>query len=299
MGCFDNKIIFTKMHGAGNDYIYIDGRHTLPANLPLLARQISDRHFGVGGDGLVVLMDSEVADYRMRMFNADGSEAGMCGNAARCILKFLHTRYISHATSITLETGSGVRRVSFVDPDYKTEDFQKTPVTVDMGEPHIRPDEIPIDAEGDGPVAGKRIDLDGTTVEIAAVGMGNPHGVVFTADLSDRMVLEIGPRLESASVWPEKANIEFAQVIDRTHIKMRVWERGTGETLACGTGACAVVVAAVIQNLTGRSVEVEVKGGRLKIDWDEKSGHVLLTGPAVVVADGFYYPYDAITEGMV
>ncbi len=276
---------FTKMHGIGNDYVYIDCTASCPDNLEDLARRMSDRHTGIGGDGLVLILPSEIADFKMRIFNADGSEARMCGNASRCIGKYVYDRGLTDRENITLETLSGVKYLSLaLGNDGKVES-----VTVDMGEPEFIPELIPvladrnlaIPAEADG----------GEMMEINAVSTGNPHGVVFVDDLDafgDR-VLTAGPALENHPMWPDRANIEFTQVISPSEIKMRVWERGSGETMACGTGACATAVAAAVTGRAGREVTVHLRGGDLKIRWDEASNRVFMTGPATIVFDGTYY----------
>ena len=276
---------FTKMHGIGNDYVYIDCTASCPDNLEDLARRMSDRHTGIGGDGLVLILPSEIADFKMRIFNADGSEARMCGNASRCIGKYVYDRGLTDRENITLETLSGVKYLSLaLGNDGKVES-----VTVDMGEPEFIPELIPvladrnlaIPAEADG----------GEMMEINAVSTGNPHGVVFVDDLDafgDR-VLTAGPALENHPMWPDRANIEFTQVISPSEIKMRVWERGSGETMAWGPGACATAVAAAVTGRAGREVTVHLRGGDLKIRWDEASNRVFMTGPATIVFDGTYY----------
>lgn len=260
------KVKFTKMQGAGNDYIYINAMDTIPENLPLLSRQISDRHFGIGSDGLVAIMPSDTADFRMRMFNADGSEAEMCGNASRCIGKYVYEHGLTDKRTITLETLAGIKMLLL-----DVEDGVVNSVTVDMGEPEINI-------------------VDGLEFAATAVSMGNPHAVIFCDEITDELVFCHGPKLESDPIFPNKSNIEFARIIDRSHIQMRVWERGTGETLACGTGACATLVAAVVNGLADRTAVVHLLGGDLEIRWDENTNHVYLKGGAEFVADGNYYP---------
>lgn len=283
------EIDFVKMHGAGNDYVYIDcfaepGFEVSPEGLGALAEAISDRHFGVGGDGLVLMMRSDVADARMRMFNADGSEAQMCGNASRCVGKYLYDSGLIDRTEFTLETAAGIRHLTL----HPGSDGAVESVTVDMGLPELRAAAVPARC-GEEVMKEHEVRLaDGRCYRVTAVGMGNPHGVIFTDRITDAMVLGDGPELERHEVWPEKANIEFVEVIDRGHVRMRVWERGTGETLACGTGSCAVAVAGELCGLTDRRVEVELTGGRLIIDRDPATGHVLMTGPAAIVAKGTY-----------
>lgn len=275
------KVSFTKMHGAGNDYVYVNAMEVIPDNLPHLSRQISDRHFGIGSDGLVVIMRSETADFRMRMFNADGSEAEMCGNASRCIGKYVYEKGLTAKTVVTLETLAGIKvlRLEVVDGEVVT-------VTVDMGEPELRPAAIPVISSDSSAKISEAETVGDNTYLITAVSMGNPHAVVFTDTLDDSLVCGDGSRLECAPIFPDRANIEFARIIDRNTIEMRVWERGSGETLACGTGACATVVAAVLNGLADRHATVRLLGGDLEITWDEKSNHVFLKGGAEFIADG-------------
>lgn len=272
------------MHGAGNDYIYIDATVESPHDLPDLARRMSDIHFGIGSDGLVAIMRSDVADFRMRMFNSDGSEAEMCGNASRCIGKYVYDRGLTDKTVVTLETLAGVKTLHLHVKDGEVES-----VTVDMGAPELRPERIPVICRNQEVMVAEKVKVDDFEYEITAVSMGNPHGVIFTDCITDAQVLQQGPRLEVAEIFPRKSNIEFARVIDRNTIEMRVWERGTGETFACGTGACATAVAAVLNQLTERDVEMRLRGGVLRIRWDEASGHVFMTGPAAFICDGQFY----------
>ncbi len=279
------EIPFAKMHGAGNDYIYINCLESAPENLAELARRVSDRHFGIGSDGLVAIFPSKKADFRMRMFNADGSEAEMCGNASRCIGKYVYEKHLTDKKEITLETLAGIRRLALhTDAEGKVES-----VTVDMGAPELRPKLVPAVSASEESMVSEPVAVGDIHYKITAVSMGNPHAVVFTDRISDRQVLEEGPCLECAEIFPAKANIEFARIVSPSEIEMRVWERGTGETLACGTGACATAVAAVLNGLTGRNVDVRLIGGTLHIDWDEKSGHVFMTGPAEFIAEGIFY----------
>lgn len=278
------EIPFTKMHGAGNDYIYIDALKEVPANLPLLAKHISDRHFGIGSDGLVAILPSDKADFRMRMFNADGSEAEMCGNASRCIGKFVYDKGLTTKTEVALETLAGIKYLHL-----EIEAGKVREVRVDMGSPELRPAYIPVKSASSENKISERETINGKEYDITAVGMGNPHAVVFVSEITDELVLGEGPHMEVAEIFPNKSNIEFIKVRDRRHMDMRVWERGSGETLACGTGACASVVAAALNGLTDREVEVTLPGGKLKINWDEADGHVYLTGPAEFICDGVYY----------
>lgn len=279
-----NCIKFTKMHGAGNDYIYIDGTVEVPSDLPGLARKMSDVHFGIGADGLVVIMLSDVADFRMRMFNADGSEAEMCGNATRCIAKYVYEKGLTDKRVITLETRAGIKILHLDVIDGVVES-----VMVDMGEPELRPEAVPVASRNPEMKIAEVETVGDITYPITGVSMGNPHGVIFVDEITDEKVLGEGPKLEVAEIFPRKANIEFAKVLDRNTIEMRVWERGTGETFACGTGACATAVAAVLNGLTDRQVEMRLRGGTLFIRWDEETGHVLMTGPAAFICDGCFY----------
>lgn len=278
----NNKIAFAKMHGAGNDYVYIDATKGVPPyDLASLARCISDRHFGIGGDGMVLIMKSERADFRMRMFNSDGSEAQMCGNATRCIGKYVYDKGLTDKRVFTLETLGGIKVLDLhLDKEGKVES-----VTVDMGIPSQEKVMAEVPADGKGEVT-----IDEETYSFVPVNMGNPHAVVFGKGIvDDRHVLEVGPKMECAEVFPEKANIEFAEVTDAHNITMRVWERGTGETLACGTGSCATAVAAVMQGLAERNVTIHLLGGDLQIFWNPENNHVMMTGPATFVAEGEYF----------
>lgn len=275
-------IRFTKMHGAGNDYIYLDGMENCPDDLNALSIAMSDRHKGVGSDGLVVIMPSEVADFRMRMFNADGSEGEMCGNASRCIGKYVYEKGLTKKRHITLETLAGIKSLSLNVSDDNTVDS----VTVDMGEPILEPSRIPVSLDRE--LIKTPISTEAGIFEITAVSMGNPHGVVFVKSLDDVDVHKVGRELEVNPIFPQKANIEFAQILKRDEIRMRVWERGSGETLACGTGACATLVAGVLTGSCDRKVTIHLLGGDLNIEWVEQNDHVYMTGPAEMVFEGTY-----------
>lgn len=278
----DREVIhFTKMHGIGNDYIYIDCMESTPERLSELAREMSDRHMGVGGDGIVLICPSDIADFRMRMFNNDGSEARMCGNASRCIAKYVHDHNLSRKDTISLETLSGVKALSL-----NMEGDEVASVTVDMGAPSLEKEDIPVIAATDR-VVETTVDTPYGSVKVTAVSMGNPHGVIFVDSIEEVPFDELGPYMECHEMWPDRANIEFAQILDPTTIRMRVWERGTGETLACGTGACATAVAAAITGRAGRDVTLKLRGGDLRIQWAD-NGHVLMTGPATEVFEGTY-----------
>ncbi|MDE6514302.1 MAG: diaminopimelate epimerase [Muribaculaceae bacterium] len=262
------EVSFTKMHGLGNDYIYFTEMPCPPENLPRLSRQLSDRHCGIGGDGIILALPSEVADFRMRIFNADGSEAKMCGNGSRCVGKLVYDLGLTDKTTITLETLAGIKTLRlFPGPDGKIES-----VEVDMGIGSVSE-----------PVLLSAADR---TFSVHPANIGNPHGVTFIdCDPAEMDVCGFGPALENDPYWPDRANIEFARVIDRSNIRMRVWERGSGETQACGTGACAVALAAVTAGLTDRKVNVTLPGGTLKIEI-LPNNKILMTGPATTVFRG-------------
>lgn len=280
---------FTKMQGIGNDYVYINGFQERIESPGELAKKISDRHFGIGSDGLVLILPSASADVRMRMFNADGSESEMCGNAVRCVGKYVYDHGIQVKDVITVETRAGVKIVRLL-----FEAGEVCGATVDMGEPELNPTRIPVltETSGDGSqqrFVARPVDVNGQLYEITAISMGNPHAVIFMKGIDDLDLPRIGPRFEHHPLFPKRTNTEFAEVISSTKVRMRVWERGAGETLACGTGACAVAVACVLNGYAGREVEVELKGGSLHIHWDEASNHVYMTGGAVTVFSGEYY----------
>lgn len=278
----DAKVIeFTKMHGIGNDYIYIDCMTSVPERLPELAREMSDRHTGVGADGIVLICPSEVADLRMRMFNNDGSEARMCGNASRCIARYAHDHHLTDKNPISLETLSGIKVLSLNIDGGNVES-----VTVDMGKPSLVKEEIPVVSSEEN-VIEQRVETPWGEIKITAISMGNPHGVIFVEDLDKIPFEQLGPFMESHEMWPDRANIEFAQILSDSEIRMRVWERGTGETMACGTGACATAVASAITGRTGRDVTLHLRGGDLHICWND-DGHVMMTGPATEVFTGRY-----------
>jgi len=234
-------IHFTKMHGAGNDYVYVDCfRHGPPSDPPALARAISDRHFGVGGDGLILICPSEIADARMRMYNADGSEAEMCGNGVRCVAKYVYDHNIKREKTLKIETGAGVLTLEL---EVANDAVQR--VRVDMGEPVLEAEKIPTTLAG-SPVVGRSLTVDGQTFEVTCVSMGNPHCVIFVPEATDELVLGAGPKIETDAHFPRRVNVEFVEVLSPTEVRQRTWERGSGETLACGTGASAVCVAGVL-----------------------------------------------------
>lgn len=271
---------FTKMHGAGNDYIYLyDPEHKIK-NPEALAITMSDRHFGIGGDGIVLILPSEKADFRMRMFNADGSEAQMCGNASRCVGKYLYDKKLTDKTEIHLETKAGIKILKLQPDNGKVKS-----VTVDMGEPTLVPAAIPVKIEGES-VINREVVISGKPEHITCVSMGNPHTVIFVASMDQTDVHKRGVEIENDPLFPERCNVEFIEVCDPGHLKMRVWERGSGETLACGTGACASVVAGVLNGKCERDCDVTLLGGTLHIKWDETTNHVFLTGGATEVFEG-------------
>jgi len=271
---------FTKMHGCGNDYIYINGFEETISNPNELSIKMSNRNFGVGSDGLVLILPSDVADFKMRMFNADGSEAQMCGNATRCIGKYVYDKGLTNKETVTLETLAGIKIL-----DLNIKDGKVETVKVDMGEPILEPKLIPVNSE-QHPVTNEVIKVFDEEYVFTCVSMGNPHAITFVKDTDTFPVEKVGKIIESHEIFPEKTNTEFVQIIDKSTVKMRVWERGSGETLACGTGACATLVACVLNNLTDRKATIKLLGGDLTIEWDEATNHILMTGPAVMVYEG-------------
>lgn len=272
---------FTKMHGAGNDYVYVNCfDQRLPADAPELARQMSHRHFGIGGDGLILIRPSEVADARMQMFNADGSEAEMCGNGIRCVAKYVYDHSICRQPTLRIETGAGVLTL-----DVETTNGIVERVRVDMGEPILEAARIPTTLPGN-PVVDKELVVDGKSFQVTSVSMGNPHCIVFVEQTSDELVLGVGPKIEKHAAFPAKVNVEFVEVISPTEVRQRTWERGSGETWACGTGASAVCVAGVLAGRTERKILNHLLGGDLELEWNETSNRVFMTGPATEVFSG-------------
>jgi len=272
---------FTKMHGAGNDYVYVNCfKEQLPLPADALAVQISDRRFGVGGDGLILIQPSNVADARMRMFNADGSEAEMCGNGIRCVAKYVFDHGICQRETLHIETGNGVLPL-----ELQIEGGKVQAVTVDMGPPKLSPVDIPT-LLSDQPVVDLPVDFAGTHLRVTTVSMGNPHCVIFVPQASDELVLEVGPRIETDARFPKRTNVEFIEVLNRGELRQRTWERGSGETWACGTGASAVCVAGVLTDNSDREVLIHLRGGDLRLRWDEATNHVFMTGGATEVFSG-------------
>lgn len=276
------KIKFTKMHGCGNDYVYVNCMDKVLDNPCEVSRYVSDRHFGIGSDGLILICPSDVADFKMAMYNADGSEGKMCGNGVRCIAKYVYENGLAVKDEITLETKSGIKKL-----ELSVEDGKAALVKVDMGAPVLKPSEIPVIAdESMETFIDQAVDVDGTEFRVTCVSMGNPHAVVFVDYTDSFETGKYGPLLEEHPLFPDRINAEFVQVINRNEINMRVWERGSGETLACGTGTCAAVVACVLNGRTDDEVTVHLLGGDLFIKYDRENNTVWMTGPAETVFEG-------------
>lgn len=271
---------FTKMHGCGNDYVYVnlfEGKLEDPASVSI---KVSDRHFGIGSDGLITIGPSDIADFRMRIYNADGSEAEMCGNGIRCVAKYVYDHKLTDKTEITVETGAGVLTLILYPENDKVQQ-----VRVDMGEPILTPGEIPVIAEGES-VIDEPIQVGGKNWNMTCVSMGNPHAVVFVDDTEHFELEKYGPLFENHERFPKRTNTEFVQIISRTEANMRVWERGSAETWACGTGTCACVMASILNKKTEDKVLVHLRGGDLTIEYDRATNHVFMTGPATEVFTG-------------
>ena len=271
---------FTKMHGLGNDYVYVNCFEEKIDNPPAVARFVSDRHFGIGSDGLIMINPSKTADFEMEMYNADGSRGEMCGNGIRCVAKYVYDYGLTDKTQISVETLGGIKYL-----DLTVEDGKVSLVKVDMGKPELKSDLIPIISENEK-VIDEPIEVDGQVYHMTGVSMGNPHTVIYVDDVKNLDLEKIGPKFENHERFPKRINTEFVHCIDRNTVEMRVWERGSGETLACGTGACAVAVASILNNLTDTRVTVKLLGGDLQIEWDREKDRVFMTGPATVVFDG-------------
>lgn len=280
---------FTKMHGCGNDYVYVDCTKEVIPNISETAIRVSDRHFGIGSDGLILIKASDVADFEMDMYNADGSRGKMCGNGIRCVAKYVYDHGLTDKMTITVNTLSGIKTLKLT-----VEDGKVSKVRVDMGEPELIPAQVPVKASVLGLADDRReaivaepLEIKGRSYDITCVSMGNPHCITFIGeDVRDFPLEEVGPVFEKHELFPERVNTEFINVIDKDHLRMRVWERGSGETLACGTGACAVAVASYLNGFTGRSVDIELLGGHLEVVYDEQTNHVFMTGPATEVFSG-------------
>ena len=273
---------FTKMQGLGNDYVYVNCFKEKIENPSEMAVKVSDRHFGIGSDGLILIKPSEVADFEMEMYNADGSRGEMCGNGIRCVAKYVYDYGLTDKTSISVETLGGIKYL-----DLTVEHGKVTLVKVDMGTPILKPELIPIVAKGET-VVDEPIMVGGKEYHMTGVSMGNPHDVVFMDDIKNLEIEKIGPLFENHERFPNRINTEFVNVIDRHTAQMRLWERGSGETLACGTGACAVAVACILNGLTENTVTVKLLGGDLQIEWDREKNTVYMTGPAEVSFDGVW-----------
>ncbi|WP_455714842.1 diaminopimelate epimerase [Anaerosporobacter sp.] len=273
---------FTKMHGLGNDYIYINAITETVDNPVQLAVQMSKKHIGIGADGLILIKQSDVADFKMDMYNADGSRAEMCGNGIRCVAKYVYDNKLTKKTDLLIETLSGIKRL-FLEVNGE---IVKS-VTVEMGKPELQSDKIPVISDKEI-TRNEEIEIDGVKYTITCVSMGNPHTILFAEDVNDVKLEEIGPKIETYHLFPRKTNVEFVEVITSDLIRMRVWERGTGITLACGTGACASVVASVLNGYTNRRVDVVLDGGILNVEWNELTNMVSMRGPAETVFEGVY-----------
>lgn len=271
---------FTKMHGCGNDYVYVNCFKEEVADPSALAIKVSDRHFGIGSDGLILILPSEVADFRMGMYNADGSEGKMCGNGVRCIAKYVYDYGLTDKTQISIETKGGIKYL-----DLHVENGKVATVKVDMGEPNLLSKEIPVVWDKEKMI-GENVTVAGKEYEMTCVSMGNPHAIVWVDDTKSLDLEKIGPDFENHKMFPERVNTEFVQVLDRHTVNMRVWERGSGETWACGTGACATAVACILNGKTEDEVLIHLVGGDLKIQYDRETNHVFMTGPATTVFDG-------------
>jgi diaminopimelate epimerase len=273
---------FTKMHGIGNDYVYVNCfEEPMPKDVAGLARRISDRHFGVGGDGLIVIGPSDSgADARMRMYNADGSESEMCGNGLRCVAKYVYDHGIKRADALRIQTGRGILAV-----DLEVKAGKVDRVRVNMGEPILEGAKIPTKLAGNPPLD-VPLAVDGHTLQVTCVSMGNPHCVTYVERASDELVLGLGPKIERAAAFPARVNVEFIEVLSPTEVRQRTWERGSGETLACGTGASAVCVAGVLTGRTERRIVNHLRGGDLELEWREVDNCVYMTGPATEVFTG-------------
>ena len=276
------KLAFTKMEGCGNDYVYINGfTQSVPAEeKPALVRRLSDRHFGIGGDGVIFINPAKEADFEMEMWNADGTRSEMCGNGIRCVARYVYDFGLTDQKEFSIVSAGKIKYMTLYE-----QDGQISAVRVNMGQPILEADQIPVRADH-SPVINVPIEVQGKEYRMTCVSMGNPHAVVFVDSTEDFPLEQVGPYFENHPCFPNRTNTEFVQVIDRSRVRMRVWERGTGETLACGTGCCATAVACVLNGLTDNAITVEVLGGELRIEWDRENDLVWMTGPATVVFSG-------------
>ena len=273
---------FTKMQGCGNDYVYVNGfvEKIDTEAKPDIVRRLSDRHFGIGGDGVIFINPSEIADFEMEMFNADGSRSQMCGNGIRCVAKYVYDYGLTDKTSLTIESFGAIKYI-----DLTVENGKVSLVKVNMGAPILTAKDVPVLSENEQ-VIDEEIEVEGKNYRMTCVSMGNPHAVVYMDDVKNLDIDKVGPYFENHKRFPERVNTEFVKVIDRDTVEMRVWERGTGETLACGTGCCAIAVSCILNGLTEDKVTVKVLGGELLCEWDREANLVYMTGPAVTVFDG-------------
>lgn len=271
---------FTKMHGIGNDYVYVNCFKESVKNPAEVSKFVSDRHFGIGSDGLILISPSAIADFRMNIYNADGSQAEMCGNGIRCVAKYVYDYGLTDKTEISVETLAGIKYLRL-----QVENGKVASVEVNMGAPILEPKEIPVAVE-ESPVVNVPVEVKGKIYHMTCVSMGNPHAIIFMNNVKDLDIEAIGPYFENHTVFPKRTNTEFVEVLDRNTVNMRVWERGSDETLACGTGACATTVACILNDKTENEVTVHLLGGDLKIRWDREANQVYMTGPATVVFDG-------------
>ena len=272
---------FTKMQGAGNDYIYVNCFEEKLEDINAVAKKVSDRHFGIGSDGLVLICPSDKADFRMDMYNSDGTQAEMCGNATRCVGKYVHDRGLTDKTTVTLETLAGIKILTL----NLNDEGEVETVCVNMGSPELVPKNIPINSELDRYIL-EPVEIDGKAYRATGVSVGNPHAVTYVDNVDELEIEKIGPKFENHPLFPKRINTEFAQIVDDKTIKMRVWERGAGETLACGTGACATMVAANLSGYVGDEADLVLIGGTLHIKWDKAENNIYMTGPAKFVFDG-------------
>ena len=276
----EKSMKFTKMHGIGNDYVYVNCFEESVKNPAEVSKFVSDRHFGIGSDGLILISPSAIADFRMNIYNADGSQAEMCGNGIRCVAKYVYDYGLTDKTEISVETLAGIKYLRL-----QVENGKVANVEVNMGAPILEPKEIPVAVE-ESPVVNVPVEVKGKIYHMTCVSMGNPHAIIFMNNVKDLDIAAIGPYFENHTVFPKRTNTEFVEVLDRNTVNMRVWERGSDETLACGTGACATTVACILNDKTENEVTVHLLGGDLKIRWDREANQVYMTGPATVVFDG-------------